>query len=92
MSSEFPIILRIDYKDQYGIDRFWTHGFYYQNESNFPVQNGTDIPRYRWYPYETDNLMEELGNLRPTWITSIRIYASGWNYQSMVSEVGLIVE
>jgi hypothetical protein len=92
LSSEFPIILRIDYKDQYGIDRFWTHGFYYQNEANFPVQNGTNIPRYRWYPYETDNLMDELGNLRPTWITSIRIYASGWNYQSMVSEVGLIVE
>jgi len=92
LSSEFPIIVRIDYKDQYGIDRFWTHGFYYQNESNFAIQDGTKIPRYRWYPYETDNILEELGNLRPTWITSIRIYASGWNYQSMVSEVGLIVE
>jgi hypothetical protein len=92
LSSEFPIILRIDYKDQYGIDRFWTHGFYYQNESNFPVQNGTQMPRYRWYPYETDNLMDELGDLKPTWITSVRIYASGWNYQSMVSEVGLIAE
>ena len=92
LSSEFPIIVRIDYKDQYGIDRFWTHGFFYQNESTFPVQSGTEIPRYRWYPYESDNLMVELGNLRPTWITSIRIYASGWNYQSMVSDVGLIVE
>jgi hypothetical protein len=92
LSSEFPIIVRIDYKDQYGIDRFWTHGFYYQNESNFAIQDGTKIPRYRWYPYETDNILEELGNLRPTWITSVRIYASGWNYQSMVSEVGLIVE
>jgi len=92
LSSEFPIIVRIDYKDQYGIDRFWTHGFYYQNEANFPIHNGTQIPRYRWYPYESDNLMEVLGDLRPNWVTGVRLYASGWNYQSMVSEVGLIVE
>lgn len=92
LSSEFPIIVRVDYKDQYGIDRFWTHGFYYQNEANFAIQNGTQIPRYRWYPYETENLMDELGDLRPTWVTSVRIYASGWNYQSLVSEVGLIAE
>ncbi len=92
LSSEFPVIVRIDYKDQYGIDRFWTHGFYYHNEANFPIQNGTQIPRYRWYPYESENLMEVLGDLRPNWVTGIRLYASGWNYQSMVSEVGLIVE
>ena len=92
LSSEFPVIVRVDYKDQYGIDRFWTHGFYYQNDSNFPIEKGTQIPRYRWYPYETENLMELLGDLRPNWVTSIRLYASGWNYQSMVSEVGLIVE
>jgi hypothetical protein len=92
LSSEFPIILRLDYKDQYGIDRFWTHGFYYQNDSNFAIQNGQQIPRYRWFPYESGNLMAELGNIKPNFITSVRIYASGWNYQSMVSEVGVIVE
>lgn len=92
LSSEYPIILRLDYKDQYGIDRFWTHGFYYQNEANFAVQNGEQIPRDRWYPYESGNLMAELGDIKPSFITSTRIYASGWNYQSMVSEVGVIVE
>lgn len=92
LSSEFPVIVRIDYKDVYGIDRFWTHGFYYQNDSGYSVQNGEQVPRYRWYPYESGNLMKDLGDIRPSWITSIRIYASGWNYQSLVSEVGLIVE
>jgi hypothetical protein len=92
LSSEFPVILRIDYKDTYGIERFWTHGFYYQNDSAFAVQNGEQVPRYRWYPYESGNLMKDLGDIKPSWITSIRIYASGWNYQSLVSEVGLIVE
>jgi hypothetical protein len=92
MSSEFPVIVRIDYKDIYGIDRFWTHGFFYQNDSAFPVQNGDQIPRYKWYPYESGDLMKDLGDIRPSWINSMRIYASGWNYQSMVAEVGLIVE
>ncbi|MGQ9625801.1 MAG: FecR domain-containing protein [Anaerolineae bacterium] len=92
LSSEFPIIVRLDYKDPYGIDRFWTHGFYYQNKDNYPIQNGEQIPRYRWYPYESENLMDALGDVRPTYITGLRIYASGWNYQSQVAEVGLIVK
>ncbi len=92
LSSEFPIIVRLDYRDPYGFDRFWTQGFYYQNEDNYPIQNGEHILRYRWYPYESENLMETLGDVVPVYINSVRIYASGWNYQSEVSEVGLIVE
>lgn len=92
LSSEFPIIVRLDYRDPYGFDRFWTHGFYYQNADNYPIQNGDQVPRYRWYPYESENLMETLGDVGPVYINSVRIYASGWNYQSEISEVGLIVE
>ncbi len=92
LSSEFPIIVRVDYRDPYGFDRFWTHGFYYQNEDNYPIQNGEQVPRYRWYPYESENLMDTLGDVGPVYINSVRIYASGWNYQSEISEVGLIVE
>ena len=89
-SSEFPIMVRLDYKDSYGNDQFWVHGFYYQNVENYPIQYGEQIPHYVWYPYETDNLLEILAN--PTYIKEIRIYASGWDYQSMISEVGLTVE
>jgi hypothetical protein len=93
LSSEFPIMIRLDYKDPYGNDQFWVHGFYYQNDDNYPIaQYGEQIPRYVWYPYETDNLLETLADTRPTHINAIRIYASGWEYQSMISEVGLTVE
>lgn len=92
-SSEFPIMVRLDYKDPWGNDRFWVHGFYYQNDDNYPMaQYGEQIPRYVWYPYETGNLLEILIDTKPTYINAIRIYASGWEYQSMVSEVGLTVE
>jgi hypothetical protein len=36
--------------------------------------------------------MDLLADTRPARIDSIRIYASGWNYQSMVSEVYLSAE
>jgi len=50
------------------------------------------IPQNVWYPYESGNLMELLGDARPAYLTSIRIYASGWDYQSMVSNVELLAE
>lgn len=91
--SEYPIMVRLDYKDPYGNDQFWVHGFYYQNDDNYPIPEfGERIPRYVWYPYETGNLLEILADTRPTHIKEIRIYASGWEYQSMISEVGLTVE
>lgn len=99
LSSEFPVMVRIDYKDVYGFDRFWVHGFYYQNVDQYPIQAdlwgnliGEQIPHAVWYPYESPNLLTALGDLRPARIHSIRIYASGWNFQSMVSEVSLIAE
>lgn len=92
LSSEFPIMVRLDYKDTWGNDRFWVHGFYYQNVENYPIQYGEQIPRYVWYPYETGNLLEILADTRPAYIKEIRIYASGWEYQSMISEVGLTVK
>ncbi len=36
-SSEFPIIVRLDYKDIWGNDKFWTHGFYYQNQAGYAI-------------------------------------------------------
>ena len=92
LSSEFPIIVRLDYIDVYGNPQFWTHGFYYQNRDGFPIINGEQIPQGVWYPYESENLFMKLKEAPPAHLTSIRIYASGWNYQCMVSNVGVIVE
>ncbi|MGC9333509.1 MAG: FecR domain-containing protein [Anaerolineae bacterium] len=99
LSSEFPVQVRLNYKDQWGNDQFWTHGFYYQNRANYAIAldpwgkpMGEQIPRAVWYPYESGNLLELLGNSRPMYVTGLTIYASGWNYDAMVSEVQLIVE
>jgi hypothetical protein len=98
-SSEFPVIVRLDYKDLWGNDKFWTHGFYYQNEAGYPVAldpwgrpSGEQIPQGVWYPYESGDLIDLLGENRPAQITGLTVYASGWNYESLVSEIQLIVE
>lgn len=99
LSSEFPIIIRLDYKDRWGNDQFWTHGFYLQNRDGYPIApdpwgepSGELVPRGVWFPYESGNLLELLGESGPVHITGLTFYASGWNYDGQVSEVQLIVE
>jgi hypothetical protein len=99
LSSEFPIIIRLDYKDLWGNDKFWTHGFYYHNQANYPIAldpwgrpAGEQVPQGVWYPYESSNLLDLLGENKPARITGLTIYASGWQYDGMISEIHLIVE
>jgi len=91
LSSEFPIMLKVKYRDVKGGENFWVHGFYYQNDSHNPTANGDIIPKAIWYPYESPNLAQVL-NPRPAQILSVQIYASGWDFESVASDVGLIVE
>lgn len=92
-SSEFPLRLEIAYTDIYGKDLTWGHGFYYRDPpQEWSVIGGEKIAPFTWYTYESPNLMELLRDTRPAQVNSIRIYASGWNYEAMISEVGLFVE
>jgi len=91
LSSEYPVMVRLHYRDAAGNPGLWVVGFYYHNDTGNPTQNGLRIPRDIWFPYETDNLLETL-NPKPAVISFIQVLASGHDFQSMVSEVGLIVE
>jgi hypothetical protein len=98
LGSEFPIMLRLDYKDADNNDRSWYHGFYYAPPpENYILYNQPDnsserIARFIWYPYESDNLLSSLGPAKPVFIKSIRIYASGWIYEAMVVNVSLLAQ
>jgi len=91
LSSEYPLMIRIRYRDIYGSENEWIHGFYYQNLNSNPTKNGQEIPQGKWYFYESENLLSVL-SVRPQRIVWLRVYASGWNYQSEVSQISLIVE
>ncbi|HRI57674.1 MAG: FecR domain-containing protein [Anaerolinea sp.] len=93
-SSEFPLMFRLDYEDIYGNHQFWTHGFYYQDPpAQWVVTGGQKIPQNTWFPFESGNLLERLkeeGLPRPATLNYLKIYASGHNYDSLVTEIGLI--
>ena len=91
ISSEYPIILRVKYRDVYGSEAEWVHGFYFQNLTNNPTNNGELVPQDVWIPFESKNLFETL-EPRPFFITAFQIYASGWDYEAYVTGVRLIVE
>ncbi|GAB4442787.1 MAG: hypothetical protein Kow0031_24930 [Anaerolineae bacterium] len=98
LGSEFPIMLHVAYKDAAGNDRDWFHGFYYvPPPENYIIYNQPDnsserIARFVWYPYESVNLLTTLGPAKPVFVKSIRIYASGWIYDSMVANISLLAE
>ena len=92
-SSEFPLRVEVAYTDIYGKNLTWGYGFYYRDPpAEWPVSGGEKIAPFTWYTYESPNLMELLRDTRPARINSVRIYASGWNYEAMISEIGLFVE
>ncbi|MBX3053796.1 MAG: hypothetical protein KF753_20120 [Caldilineaceae bacterium] len=92
-SSEFPLRIEVAYTDIYGKDLTWGHGFYYRDPPTaWSVTGGEKIAPFTWYTYESPNLMELLQDTRPARINSVRVYASGWNYEAMISEVGLFAE
>lgn len=91
LSSEYPLILRLKYRDVYGSEAEWVHGFYAQNTMNNPTNNGEQVAPGIWIPYESGNLLEIL-DPRPFFITSIQVYASGWDYDAYVTGIRLIVE
>lgn len=92
LSSEYPLRWEITYIDIYGKELRYGWGFYFRDpeNENWRIENGQKIPPINWYTYQSPNLMELLADTRPARIESVRIYASGWNYQSMVSEVYLL--
>lgn len=92
-SSEFPLMARIDFIDVDGNPQFWTWGFYAVDPiANWPIRDGEKIPPFLWYDYESPDFLNSPTFPRPQKVTRIRIYASGHNYRSMVTGIGLIAQ
>ncbi|MCC7162019.1 MAG: hypothetical protein IT331_05975 [Anaerolineae bacterium] len=91
LSTEYPLILRIRYRDIDGNEREYVRGFYSQNDTNNPTANGELLPQGQWIPIDSSNLLASLP-IKPFHILSLEIYASGWDYESYVSNVRLKAE
>lgn len=97
--SECPLMMQITYIDIYGRQQQWYHGFYtYLNPNlSYPLscdscrQEHEPINANTWYTYESDNLYSLISSLeRPQSIQEVRFYASGHEYDVIVSSVSLL--
>lgn len=85
----------------------WVHGFYAFEEPGLSGQlpyycstcpqpssgNHHQVPANTWFLYDSPNLMEiQPPEIRPARIQSIRVYASGHLYDSMVTDVELLAQ
>ncbi len=95
-SSEFPVMIELKYRDDVGNARSFYRGFYYEPQPSgrewVKVVNGEQVIQGEWYPYESENLMQSLGEFRPAHIDAIRVYASGWDWDSAITDISLWVQ
>ena len=97
--SECPIIVRIDYKDIYGTDRVWFHGFFSADpgEKDYLYPWDQQIPFRTWHAFESGNLIDPenpIGGFEapPALIKEVTIYASGHSFEAWVTEVELLAQ
>jgi len=60
--------------------------------NNTPDNSNERVARVLWYPYESVNLLDSLGTAKPIYIKYVRIYASGWLYDALVTDVALLAQ
>lgn len=89
LDTEYPMIIRVVYKDGGGAEHEWWRGFYVQNNAGNPTRQGENIPRGVWVPVEFE--LHEIQPL-PFQMVRIEVQASGWDFDSQISDVRLIVK
>jgi hypothetical protein len=89
VGSEYPIMVRLRYRDRRGSDQFWTQGFYYANPENRPTALGMLIERGVWVPIELD-ITHVLG--QATSIVSFEVSGSGHTFDASIGDLRLLVD
>jgi hypothetical protein len=101
--SECPLMVRIDYEGVNGVDQTWLQGFFAQGNIGQttpdvcvacppPLNEHYNIPYRQLGFYESDNLLEKLGQIAilPRRVKSITLIASGHTFDTEVIDVALL--
>jgi hypothetical protein len=89
LGSEYPIMLRMRFRDARGSDQVWTQGFYYANPENRPTPIGQRLERGVWTDVSFD--LTELRN-PPAIIDSLEVFAAGHTFDASIASVQLLVD
>ncbi len=86
--TEFPIIVRVTYRDQQGRAHDFVRGFYSVPDPSRPgPERGRAVPADTWVPVELD--LRDL-TPQPVRIDAIEVYASGHGYRARITDVAIV--
>lgn len=97
--SECPVMVVMKYIDSTGATRSWIHGFYsrYEQSVGWPLrcdtcaQDHERLNQDTWFTYTSGNLLQLLPeDQRPVAVSSVEFYASGHEYEVLISEIALM--
>jgi hypothetical protein len=101
--SECPVTVRVEYVDTNGVNQVWQKGFFANGEIGPttpdvcvacppPLNEHERVPFGQIAFYESDNLLEKLGQLGmlPAQIKSVTLIAAGHSFNSQVYDLSLI--
>lgn len=87
MGYEYPMMIRVRYRDEQGTQVDWSHGFFHKNPEQRPTPNGQWVPQGIWTHYDGD-LMEL--KPRPVHLISVEILGAGHSFLSYVANISLV--
>lgn len=90
--SEYPLLVRLRYRDAYGSEATLVRGFYVTNPDGHPTTNGTPLPANQWTPMEVDLFDERQVSPRPAYLLWLEVEGAGWDFESYVTGVRLVAD
>ena len=87
MGYEYPVMIRVRYRDDTGGQIDWTHGFFAANPDNSPTPNGEQVPRGEWVIYDGDLTQV---SPKPVYIISVEILGAGHSFDGAIANVSLV--
>ncbi len=86
LGTEYPLMLRVGYRDAAGNGQTWYRGFYYQNPERRPTDRGTLVPEDAWSHFQID-----LAQLPapPAFVYSVEVLGAGHDFDALAADVQL---
>lgn len=90
LASEYPLAVRVHYRDSTGSETTWTHGFYVQDSPDDVRRDAQPVAPSLWTDVTFDLFDPGVVSPRPSEILWIEFAAAGLTYQSNLGNVQLL--
>jgi hypothetical protein len=88
---EYPIIIKVTYRDRQNRSIAWYRGIYTHNEEERPVPNGIKVEPDEWFTFQQDllRLNTRPNEPEPVYLETLDIYAAGHDFEAVVASVSV---